>query len=44
MTKKKNKSISKSWKTLKKATKEAEKKGKKVNRSDVPLLSPPPTT
>jgi hypothetical protein len=44
MTKKKNKSkIAKSWKTLKKATKEAGKKGTKVDRSDVSLVSPPDT-
>jgi hypothetical protein len=45
MTKKKNKpKNAKSWRKLKKAAKEAEKKGTKVDRSDVPLVSPSPTT
>jgi hypothetical protein len=44
MTKKKNKPKSaKSWRKLKKATKEAHKKGMKVDRSGVPLVSPPVT-
>jgi hypothetical protein len=44
MGKKKDKSkLAKSWKTLKKAMKKAAK-GKKVDRSDVPLVSPPATT
>jgi hypothetical protein len=45
MGKKKDKSkFAKSWKTLKKAKKEAWKKGTKVDRSDVPLVSPAATT
>jgi hypothetical protein len=43
MTKKKPK-IAKSWRKLKKATKKAGKKGTKVDRSDVPLVSAPATT
>jgi hypothetical protein len=43
MTKKKPK-IANSWRKLKKAMKKAAKKNKKVDRSDVPLVSPAPTT
>ena len=43
MTKKKPK-IANSWRKLKKAMKKAGKKSKKVDRSDVPLVSPPGTT
>jgi hypothetical protein len=43
MTKKKNKpKYAKSWRKLKKAMKKA--KSGKVDREDVPLVSPPPTT
>jgi hypothetical protein len=44
MGKKKGKSkLAKSWKTLKKTMKKAGKKSKKVDREDVPLVSPTPT-
>jgi hypothetical protein len=44
MGKKKDKSkLAKTWKTLKKTMKKAGKKSKKVDREDVPLVSPTPT-
>jgi hypothetical protein len=44
MGKKKKPKIDKTMKKLKKAMKKAGKKNKKVDREDVPLVSPPATT
>jgi hypothetical protein len=43
MTKKKLK-VDKSWRKIKRAMKKAGKKDKKVDREDIPLVSPSPTT